>query len=128
MADNPHTISLKDAAILTARWRENMPPGGFKAGRFDRIAFDTLLGNPECAGIRIYMGMSLPGATENPSLWNFVMIGTDAEGNDITGSGTASRGADGDAGEADGDPQEMSTVCPPYCSLTGPLNGGDTPS
>ena len=125
MADNPHSIALKDAAVLTARWRQNMPAGGFKAARFDRIAFDTLLAQPGCAGIRIYMAMQQQGTTPNPSLWTYVMIGTDANGNDMTGSAGASGGAKADAG--DGDPQELAWPCPPNCDITSPLNGDGPP-
>ena len=124
MADNPHSISLKDAAALTARWRQNMPPGGFKAAQFDRIAFDTLLAQPGCAGIRIYMAI-LSDPKGNPSTWTYVMIATDAAGNDITGDAGAKAGSAADAG--DGDPQEIANPCPPFCTLTGPLNGGDPP-
>jgi len=125
MADNPHSIPLKDAIALTARWRQDMPEGGFKAARFDRIAFDTLLAQPGCAGIRIYMGMNVPGESKHPSLWNFVMIGTDANGNDIIGTGGAAGAAE--SGEGDGDPQELSEPCPPWCDPNSPLNGDVPP-
>lgn len=118
MADNPHSISLKDAAALTARWRQNMSPGGFKAARFDRIAFDTLLAQPGCAGIRIYMGMH-EEQLEDFSNWTYVMIATDTSGKDIIGQGLQS-GADA----GDGNPQQLPDGCPPFCDPDSPLNDG----
>ena len=121
MANDPHYISLQDAAALTARWRQNLPSGALNGGRFDRIAFDNLLSQPGCAGIRIYMGMDLPGSNNNPSLWTFVLVSTDADGNDMVGAGSAlsPRGAAAGSG---GDTEEHPYVCPPVCGATSPLN------
>jgi hypothetical protein len=121
MAIDPHYISLQDAAILTARWRHNLPPGAFNGGQFARIAFDNLLNQPGCAGIRIYMGMELPGAKDNPSLWTFVLVGTDANGNDMVGATGAmtTRGSSADDG---GGTEEYPVICPPNCGDPSPLN------
>lgn len=121
MANDPHYISLQDAVALTARWRQNLPPSSLNAGRFDRIALDNLLSQPGCAGIRIYMGMDLPGSNNNPSLWTFVLVGTDASGNDMVGTQGASspRGAMAGSG---GDTEEHPYVCPPDCGAPSPLN------
>lgn len=114
MATNPHAISLADAADLTRRWRDANPAGTLKGGRFDRIAFDTLLAHTGCAGIRIYLGMHADGS------WTFVLIGVDQAGNDIvTGTVDAGRGS-----ADDGDPQQQTLPCPPFCPITAsPLFG-----
>jgi hypothetical protein len=121
MANDPHYISPQDAAILTARWRQNLPPGGLNGGQFERVAFDNLLSQPGCAGIRIYMGLEPPGATSNPSLWTFVLVGTDANGNDMVaaGGGLTPRGAAAGSG---GGTEEQPVICPPTCGAQSILN------
>lgn len=126
MADDPHYISPQDAAVLTSRWRKEMPDGAFHGARFDRIAFDNLLSQPGCAGIRIYMGMELPGAKDTPSRWTYVLVGTDAKGNDMVARGSAM--ADGDSAEGDGGgTEEWPLPCPPLCDVSSPLNS-DSPA
>ena len=86
MANDPHRISVKDAAALTLRWRRNRPPDSINGARFDRVTFDRLLSQPGCQGIRIYLGLHDPADPSVPkgqSMWTFVVIGTDAAGNDI---------------------------------------------
>ena len=121
MANDPHYISLQDAAALTARWRQNPPPGALNGGRFDRIAFDNLLAQPGCAGIRIYMGLESPNANNNPSLWTLVLVGTDAAGNDMVDSGGSltPRGA---AAGSSGGTEQYPFQCPPSCGAPSPLN------
>ena len=119
MANDPHYISPQDAAVLTARWRQNPPPGALNGGRFDRIAFDNLLGQPGCAGIRIYMGMDLPGSNTNPSLWTFVLVGTDAAGNDMVSAGGAMTAGGTSTG---GGTEQNPFQCPPFCGTPSPLN------
>lgn len=119
MAIDPHAISLQNAAALTARWRKNRPPGALHGARFDRIAFDTLLSQPGCEGIRIYLGLELPGAKDDPSHWTFVLVGTDADGNDMVGAGDA---VTADGALADGGTEENPFQCPPYCGAPSPLN------
>jgi hypothetical protein len=98
-----HRISLDAAARATARHRAaagagrgNAPPGrpagpyGFHAEAFERI-----LSQPGCVGIRAY-----PAAHEDgtPSL---VLVGVDADGNDMT------------AGHLANDPWQCPPLCPP---------------
>jgi hypothetical protein len=93
-----HKISLTEAADLTRRHRKAQPKvdhGGF----FHREAFDTLLAQPGCAGIRIYRGQA-EGGTHH-----FVMVGVNAAGKDM----------------ADGGVMERCQPCPPYCDETSPL-------
>ncbi len=86
MANDPHRISVKNAAALTLRWRRNRPPDSINGARFDRVTFDRLLSEPGCEGIRIYLGLHDPADPSVPkgqSMWTYVVIGTDAAGNDI---------------------------------------------
>ncbi len=119
MPVDPHAISLQDAIALTTRWRQNMPSGAIKAARFDRIAFDTLLAQPGCAGVRIYLGMN------DDHGWTYVMVGTDGNGKDIVSaagrSGVANDGGDG------GYIAEEPEPCPPNCDTDSPLDGGAVP-
>ncbi len=110
MPDDPHFITPHDAAQLTARWRDSQPAGALNAGQFDRIAFDTLLGQPGCAGIRIYLGLKPDDGNTGESRWTFVLVGTDANGDDMLANG--------------GGTEEQPLPCPPFCSQSNSLNGG----
>jgi len=127
MAVDPHSIPVKDAAILTERWRKNMPDGAIKAGRFDRIAFDKLLAQPGCTGIRIYLGMKTRDQTKDPSLWTLVLVGTDEQGNDMVAPLAAvaavKKMAVTSAADSGGDTEEDPLLCPPLCDPNSPLNG-----
>ena len=120
MGASPHQIPVQDAAALTLRWRQNRPTGGLNGGRFDRVAFDNILSQPGCVGIRIYMGLhdpSDPNHKDDLSMWTFVLVGTDANGNDIA---TLSTGMSADSGT--GDTEETPLLCPPTCGDPSPLN------
>jgi len=120
MATSPHQIPVSDAAALTLRWRRNRPTGGFNGGRFDRVAFDEILAQQGCAGVRIYMALHDPADpthSNEPSLWTFVLVGTDAQGNDIT-----TIPATGGSLNADGNTGQNPYPCPPTCGGPGPLN------
>jgi hypothetical protein len=83
-----------------------------RAARFDRIAFDRLLGRPGAAGIRIYLGMQ-PGGE-----WTYVLVATDEEGKDILR----------DVGDETGTGvEEQAYPCPPDCDCSSPLNGDCPP-
>jgi hypothetical protein len=109
-----HRISLDDAAKAVGRHRaaqraaaahgranpaaKAKGPYGFHATAFQRI-----LSQPGCVGIRIYPSLYEDG-TES-----LVLVGIDAQGNDMT------------AGELSNEPWE----CPPYCPPTdSPLTTG----
>lgn len=112
MPDDPHAIPLADAIVLTARWRQHMPAGAIKGASFERVAFDTLLNQSGCAGIRIYLGM------KGDLSWTYVMVGIDANGKDLVGAASGAAPAD-DGGAV----EEQSVGCPPYCDTDSPLNG-----
>lgn len=94
-----HRISLPDAAAMTKRFREQAGPKAEKAGMFPRECFEEILRQEGCAGIRIYYGREARGEK------NLIMVGVDANGDDMTG----------------GTLMELSFPCPPVCTSNGPL-------
>ena len=93
-----HKITITEAADLTRRHRKDNPQtehGGF----FHREAFETLLRQPECAGIRVYHGKAEDGSS------HLVLVAVDKGGADLVG----------------GDTMDLMFPCPPYCDLTSPL-------
>lgn len=94
-----HRITLAEASDLTKRFRKEHAKedhGGF----FHREAFETLLQQPGCAGIRIYRGKAEKGSH------HFVMVGVDEEGADMLKEGHV---------------MERCQPCPPYCDATSAL-------
>ncbi|HWA41102.1 MAG TPA: hypothetical protein VG712_05785 [Gemmatimonadales bacterium] len=87
-----HRISLAEAAGLTKAHR-TAHAGAPKAHMFHREAFDTILAQPGCAGIRIYHGRDAKGEQ------HCVMVGVDQKGADMTSGGV----------------MQQSYPCPPYC-------------
>lgn len=119
MSTDPHAIPVQDAAALTMRWRRNRPLSSINGGRFDRVALDNLLSQPGCEGIRIYLGLhdpSDPAHAKDGSLWTFVLVGTDADGNDMIPPQSARTGDSG------GGTSQNPVMCPPSCGKPGPLN------
>jgi hypothetical protein len=96
-----HRISLQAAAALTRRFREHPGAGTERAAMFPRETYDALLKQEGCRGIRIYYGRADGGGM------NLVMVGVDADGNDMT-SGTI---------------MEESYPCPPFCGAASALGG-----
>jgi hypothetical protein len=96
-----HRISLAEASDLTKRHRKEHPKddhGGF----FHREAFEALLKQSGCAGIRIYRGKAEKGTH------HFVMVGVNQEGNDMIEGGV----------------MERCWPCPPYCDTKSALVSG----
>ena len=56
-----HGISLEQAEQLVANHRRSAPAGGERCGYFDRAAFDEILAQPGCAGVRFYHGRDTSG-------------------------------------------------------------------
>jgi hypothetical protein len=98
-----HRITLQDAIGHTQRFRAaNAAPATEKAAMFWRNGgLDELLAQKNCAGLRIYYGSDAKGAPAP------VLVGVDAEGNDLTG----------------GTILELHMPCPPWCGLKSPLQG-----
>ncbi len=95
-----HRISLSDAAALTKAHRAANAAGP-KGHYFDRSAFEGILAQPGCSGIRLYHGRGTDGAHQ------MVMVGVDGDGADMT-SGAV---------------MEMGFPCPPFCDTKSALQG-----
>lgn len=91
-AKKDHRISLTEATELTKAHRKHDPKAGH-AEFFHREAFEALLQQPGCAGIRIYHGRGQGGEHHS------VMVGVDGNGSDLTAGGI----------------MQQSLPCPPYC-------------
>ena len=84
----PHDIILKDAIILTQKYKSSVPTGSKRAYYFEKEALDGIL-SPEvgdCAGLRIYYGIKGNG---EPTL---VIVGVDKSRGDLTGGKLAEYG------------------------------------
>ena len=85
---NNHSIGLDEAKKMTKRFREqkdSIMRDEHKGKHliphcesFDREAFDKLLQNENCKGVRIYYGMR-----ENDQQINAIIVGFDADGKDL---------------------------------------------
>ena|SRR5882672_10726034 len=97
-----HRIPLAVAAEHAKRFRAANPdPKAEHAAMFWRSGgLDELLSQKNCAGLRIYYGLTDKGAPAP------VLVGVDAEGNDLT-AGTI---------------LEIHLPCPPYCPVNSPLS------
>ncbi|MCI0707458.1 MAG: hypothetical protein L0Y80_08255 [Ignavibacteriae bacterium] len=95
-----HGISLDQASKQTRRYRESRPKHGIKGGYFSRTAFEKILAQANCVGIRVYFGLHEDGT---PTM---VLAGVTEDGNDI------------DQGLLSDD----HLPCPPYCGADNPLN------
>lgn len=96
-----HSISLEDAARLTANYRDEAGEGAFLGGYFDKSALNKILTQEDCVGIRIYNARS---DSDNPT---FVLVGVNSEGEDLTG----------------GELSEYANACPPFCPKASELTG-----
>ncbi len=113
-----HFISMKDASELTSRlrqMREQILDPNYRGMNvipicetFDRAAFDQVLQQDGCTGIRIYMGME-----ENNQLV-FVVVGVNDDNEDII---TATSNDDND-----NEIFENGVRCPLYCPPSSPIN------
>jgi hypothetical protein len=90
LLEHNHNISLKQAVAMTTRFREHrkqflsdgldlqLPANALPvAETFNKEAFSVFMKNPDCAGIRIYYGMS-----ENLDV-HAIIVGVDFENRDI---------------------------------------------
>lgn len=96
-----HRITLAEAAALTRRHRERRGPRGARGFGFPREAFEAILAQPGCTGVRIYLGLGADGAS------TLVLVGMDAEGADLT----------------DGEVMDRGWPCPPVCPPDSALAG-----
>lgn len=84
--------------VQRARAGQLLPVHGW---RFDSAIVREIVEQPGCVGLRIYLAATAAG---DPTV---VLVGTDAEGRDLTGGVIA----------------EESQPCPPFCDDTSALGG-----
>ena len=99
--DEDHSINLKDAAKLTANYRESAGAESFLGGYFSKNAILNILNQQSCVGLRIY------NATSDTGEPTFVLVGVNSNGDDLTDGGLA----------------EFVSACPPYCPVASELTG-----
>lgn len=88
-----HDITRAAAAASTRRHRDGAGQGAHLATLFPREVYERILAQPGCAGIRAYEGRDEKGNRQT------ILVGVDADGNDMTGGVLA----------------EFGLPCPPYC-------------
>lgn len=113
-----HRISVARAKSMTLRWREQAPPNAIRAFCFPRSCYDAVLAQPGCEGIRSYLCAHEDGST------NLILVGVDADMNDILHAPTA-QPAEASSGEGENDDAEImqeSFPCPIYCGDGDSLN------
>jgi len=93
-------VDLSDAAGWTKTYRNSSNYDGVNAIFYGKNKLNTLLGQEGCVGIRIYKGIDDSGVPV------MVLVGTDANENDILGSYVLERG----------------TPCPQNCGGGGTTN------
>ena len=85
-----HKITVGEARALMAKRPNGLATRG---GHFPREAFEAILNQPGCSGIRFYYGTNTDGS---PAI---VLVGIDADGADMTS----------------GEIVETPVPCPPFC-------------
>lgn len=90
----PHEISADKAKEYIRGWRAKAAPGQMRGGFFGREVLDRMLAQPGCVGLRIYHARHERGHD------TFVLVGADADGNDLW-KGTVA---------------EEAAPCPPFCA------------
>ena len=118
LSSESHFISLQQAIEMTTLYRsqrENVLAPGLKGilltcETFNRTAFDALLAEPDCVGIRIYFGM------DKDLTVKLIVVGVNEKDEDILPS-ASSTAEDGKTISENGLP------CPPVCPPSSPLNG-----
>jgi uncharacterized Rossmann fold enzyme len=99
LLEQDHSISLKEAKELIKNHNIGLKGASVKAEAFNRKAFEQILAQKGCAGIRIYYAQKKDGA---PAL---VLVGFDAKGNDMAKLKILEKGSG----------------CPPMCDYTSDL-------
>jgi len=98
--NEPHDITLTEAANMTKNYRDTIPSGDTIAHYFGKKAIKDLLKQEHCVGMRIYYGLDDNGAKQ------LIITGVDASGNDLYNGQLA----------------ERSVKCPLHCGVANPLN------
>ncbi len=95
-----HSIPLATAAQWTKNYRDANPSNAVKGHFYGKDAIQAILTQSDCVGIRIYYAIDDNGAKQ------LVIVGTDANENDLYNGLLAERGL----------------PCPPYSGAANPLN------
>jgi len=95
-----HRLPLAAAARYTAAYRRGRPHDPAHAFAFNREAYDAILRQDGCAGVRTYL------ARRDDNALTLVLVGVDAQGNDMT------------SGELMQEPD----ICPPACPADSALS------
>ncbi len=126
-----NVISLEKAKTMTALYRqqkENILSPAYQgkdilsiSETFDAVPFLTVLGNPDCKGIRVYYGMS-----EDLKI-HAIIVGVNANNEDILPATQNTESANNITGNnivTDDDEIiiEEGQSCPPICAPPSPLN------
>ncbi len=79
MTNNPHLISLAEAAVMTHAYQNATQFQGMTvACMLDNNAYQQVMTQPGCTGVRTYF------ALDDLNNLTIVVVGVDAQGNDIT--------------------------------------------
>lgn len=73
-----HRISIDDAAAQTRAHRHGAPISKGDSGAFNAAPVRELLDQRDCVGVRYYKGLNADGDA------TMILVGVDANGNDIT--------------------------------------------
>lgn len=96
-----HRITLAEGIEMTKAHRDAVGKDGARGGMWPREAFEALLAQPGCMGLRMYHGRAKDGSQ------NMVMVAVDANGSDMTSTTI----------------MEQWMPCPPWCDTASPLHG-----
>lgn len=102
--NEPHSISLSEAAQMTKRYRDSVSTGTTIAHCFGKDAIQAILDQTACVGLRLYYGLDSNGAKQ------IIAVGVDSNGNDLY----------------EGLLAERTIPCPQSCSSANPLNSNVT--
>jgi len=94
-----HEVGMTEARDLISRYKK-AHPGNISASAFTRVAFDRILAQDGCCGIRAYYAQKPDGQL------TLVLVGVDSYGNDM------------DEGEL----AEQAYPCPPFCPMDSALD------
>ncbi len=97
---NNHRITIAEASVLTAKYRQHAGIGATKGGMFWKEPVEVLLSQERCVALRFYYAENGDG---KPTL---VLVGVDKEGKDIL----------------DGVMLDLVWPCPPFCDQANVLN------
>lgn len=120
-----HFISLEKAKKMIGHYRrksEKVLKDEFRGRHvlpysltYDRAAFDALLNQPGCSGLRLYFGM------DEEALVKIIAVGVNEKGEDLLTTSTIS------TADATGEIVDEGVRCPTECPTTSPLTTEDVP-